>query len=316
MKKTILLLLLAINFNLVAQISNDGLIAYYPLDGDVLDYSSNEHDGAMNGGSFGQDQFGNENAALLLNGIDEFINLTSFGDSFRSNLNQMTIYFKVRFEDEEDQQTILSLGNRGEDLLTNVFEIEYENNRFQVETETGNMGINHELEIDQGASLFTGQWHQIFITIDGENLTYCRDNEVIYQGAYIPAQTTSDNLFLGCFGGTDPDPCCYFGGSIDELQFYNRILTKDEILVNSSDLTLNHTIEFYPNPSSETVTFQSAQQMSSITVTVYDLLGRRLKVEELQNVETFQLRMPEQAGIYLVNLRDQNQNATFRIIKQ
>ncbi len=228
MKDYIFILLLLFSFALNAQISSVGLLAYYPFDGNVLDNGPDNFNGILNGGSFSEDSQGNPNSSLHLNGIDEFVDLSTFAETFRNNMNQMTIFFKIRFVEDSDDQTILSLGNHGENLMTNVFEVEYEHNRLQVETETETFAINHEFEIDQTEYLIDNEWHQIYIILNGDSLSYCRDGELIYKGTYIPSQTSAVNLFVGCFGGTGSNPCCFFGGLIDDLQFYNRIL--DEAL--------------------------------------------------------------------------------------
>ena len=315
MKNYLLFLLLIINYNSIAQISNEGLLVYYPFDNDVLDYGQNEQNGIMFGGSFGEDQDGNLNSALYLNGISDFIDLSSFGELYRDNLAQMTVFFKIRFEKEESEQTILSLSSPGENLLTNVFEIEYENNGLQVESETGSSAINHELEIDQSQSVFTDQWHQILITLNEDSLTYCRDNEVIYQGIYTPTQTSCTSLSLGCYAGTSSSPCCFFGGYIDELQIYNRSLAKEEILLNTSNLLFSESIEFYPNPTLDNVFFKLGEQIEVFSVTTYDLLGKILKVEKFQDMNQFELKLPQQKGIYLVTISNQSVHSTFKLVK-
>lgn len=125
--KICMLLLLGFLTNpLIGQISNDGLLAYYSFDGNTNDSGPGGFNGIMNGGQFGADAEGNTNAALLLNGINDYVNISSFASTFRKNLGDISIFFKVKFMEQRNNQTILSLGNSGEDLFTKVFEVEYE----------------------------------------------------------------------------------------------------------------------------------------------------------------------------------------------
>jgi|GEM_PF-4393104 len=226
MKTSIIVLLVSFSFcnSFLAQISSDGLLAYYNFENNVNDLNSNLYTGTLVGGSFVTD---GTNTSLLLDGIDDYLDLSVFADTLRENLNEMSIFFRIKFIEKGDNQTVLSLGNHGESIFTNVFEIEYEKNRFQVETETTDAAINNEFAIDEASNLFTDEWIDILILLEGDTLTYCRNGSEIFKGKYEKTETTSTSLFLGCFGGDNINSCCFFGGQLDDLQFYNRILPKD-----------------------------------------------------------------------------------------
>gem|GEM_PF-6695643 len=221
---------------MLGQITNDNLLVYYPFNGDVLDYSTNGYHGNLIGGSFVEDRNGNLNSALKLNGMSDYVDITAFASVLKDNINEISIYFLLKFETNQPNQVVISLGNNGETIANNVFEIEFENNQFQIETETGNNAINHELDIDQTQNLIDQQWHQILIKLKGDSVTYCRDNNLIFKGEYIPMETTTNELFIGCFDGNSPtESCCFFNGIIDELQIYSslNLITKDTLNYNS-----------------------------------------------------------------------------------
>jgi hypothetical protein len=234
MRKALILILLNIGLcqNLNSQISEEKLLAYFPFNGDVLDYSQNGFHGTLIGGEFVSDLDGNANSALRFNGSSDYINLSVFAEVLKDNINEVSIYFKVKFEGSQEFQSILSLGNHGEMINNNVFEIEYENDQIQVETETGTDAINHELQIDQTEFVLDQNWHQILIKINQDSLTYCRDNVLIYKDEYIPMETTTNELFVGCFDGNNLiNSCCHLSGVLDELQIYSSvdILEKDTV---------------------------------------------------------------------------------------
>lgn len=252
----ILLLSISLNFNLNGQITEDNLLVYYPFNADVLDYSQNGFHGTLIGGEFVEDSNGNLNSALKFNGSSDYINLSVFAETLKDNIDEITIYFKVKFDSNKEFQSILSLGNTGEAIDNNVFEIEYENDQFQVETETGNDAINHELPIDQTQFLIDQNWHQILIKINSDSLSYCRDNVLIYKGEYVPMETTTNELFIGSFDGNNQtNSCCFFDGVLDEFQIYSstNFLRKDtikhigcisdnyEVLINGSLYDINNT---------------------------------------------------------------------------
>lgn len=77
MKKSIYLILLSLfPAFLYAQVNlNNGLIAYYPFDGNANDISGSNINGSVNNAILTTDRFGQVNNAYLFNGIDSYIQL-------------------------------------------------------------------------------------------------------------------------------------------------------------------------------------------------------------------------------------------------
>jgi len=313
--KYLLILALITTVQLTAQISNDGLLSYYQFNGNAADSSGNNYNGTLVGGSFGEDENGISNSALLLNGDNEYLDLSIFAVPYRENLDQISIFFKVKFELTQNNQTILSLGNSGENIETNVFEIEYENSQFQVESETGENAINHELQIDEENTLFDNQWHNILILINGDSLTYCKDGEEIYTGLYIPSETNSSDLFLGCFGGNSTEACCFFGGFIDELQFYNRLIDKDELLVSIPEFANTIKVEVFPNPTNDVTKVKLDRTYGYVQIHLIDIQGNSLLNQELENISEFNISMPLSKGSYFLQIFTEEPRSNFKVMK-
>ena len=66
---------------------NDGLVAYYPFNGNANDESGNGRDGIVFGATLTEDQAGQANSAYEFDGIDDYI---SFGSSF-PDMDEMTL---------------------------------------------------------------------------------------------------------------------------------------------------------------------------------------------------------------------------------
>jgi uncharacterized protein (TIGR02145 family) len=60
---------------LSAQIPSDGLVAWYPFNGNANDESGNGNHGVVNGATLTTDRFGNPNSAYHFDGVDDFIDL-------------------------------------------------------------------------------------------------------------------------------------------------------------------------------------------------------------------------------------------------
>jgi len=326
MKKLLLILFITFSYSASAQLSNDSLLAYYPFNGTVTDMSGNGYNGIPNGVSYTANCDKMGNAAILFDGVNDFVDLSSFATTFRNHLDTMTIFFKIRFDKMTDNQTILSLGNLGDDISTNVFEVEYENNQLQVETEAPDGSISHfnsEIGIEKDTTLpfFNEQCHEIMITLLNDSLTYYRNGVMLFKNTYTPTQTTTVNMFLGSHGSTSSNPCCYFGGLLDELQFYNRILDISETQGAGVGVSVKNQqelagLEVFPNPSNGIVQVLNEMNNRQLTIDIYNIEGKKINSVTLKGQKTFEIELPEPKGMYYLNVLDRNNvNSTFKVLK-
>jgi len=80
-KKAILLFLVCSIQFITAQVPNyvptNGLVAYYPFNGNANDASGNNNNGTVNGATLTTDRFGNANSAYSFDGISNYINIAN-----------------------------------------------------------------------------------------------------------------------------------------------------------------------------------------------------------------------------------------------
>lgn len=318
MKYFILLFFISLCCILNAQISQDSLLAYFPFNGNTFDSGPNFYHGINTGGTFDQDEEGNLNSSLKLDGIEQYVDLNIFADVFRDNLPELTIYFKVKFDHFDSNQTLLSLGTNGENIETNVFEFEFENGQIQLETEIGNSAENIELNLELPDNIMNDVWQEVIITFKDDSLTYCRNDEVIYKGKYIPAETTVQRLFLGCFNGGGDNACCFFSGNIDELQFYNRILDKAELISSVIQIKNdNPLINTYPNPNFGKLTLEVNNGQTDFIINIIDINGRILNSQKYINKDKVEIHLPDPKGIYFIQYIDkEGKMINHRIVHQ
>jgi len=75
--KTLLVLLVTIVLSSVCAYAgiNDGLVAYYPFNGNVNDESGNGNNGIVYGATLTNDRLGNPNSAYSFDGINDYISV-------------------------------------------------------------------------------------------------------------------------------------------------------------------------------------------------------------------------------------------------
>lgn len=222
----ILCSILCCTYSLNAQLSlQDSLIAWYPFDGDALDYSGNANHGTVSGASLATDRFGNANSAYFFDGNNDFISFTN-NQAFKPDF-PITITAWVKIND---------YGNNV--IFNNDFSsgVHY---GFWLNIVNGNLYISYgnggpanpsgRRSIGGGTLLQLNQWYHVAGIVRAEN-----DMELFingkrecgtYSGTGGPLNTTSG---AGTSGrGTNTGS--FYHGNIDEIRFYSRDLDKSEI---------------------------------------------------------------------------------------
>ena len=77
MKKFFTIAIVALSINAFAQIPVNGLVGYWPFNGNANDESGNGNNGMAHNVGLTKDRFGELNSAYSFNGIDTYIELPS-----------------------------------------------------------------------------------------------------------------------------------------------------------------------------------------------------------------------------------------------
>ncbi len=267
MKKFYVFLFLAIAF-MFARIAfadlNDGLVAYYPFNGNANDESGNgNHGTAFNGATLTEDRFGNNYSAYYFDGEDDYIDFpeTVFGAS----ISEFTLSTWVLTNDKDysEIQKIVYKGNiEGESYIG------VEDNNFQF-----------------GVKLANYEWYQVTSPIVKNTWvhlvgTYCRGNKIeiwvngeLSEETFIPESDlfTSDthHSSIGAYSQAEHEQE-HWDNVIDDVCIYNRALSESEIqdLYNNPYVILtepaNNATDVAVN-TAITATFSEAMDSSTIT---------------------------------------------------
>lgn len=136
--------------------------------------------------------------------------------------------------------------------------------------------------------------------LDQAEIAYT-DGEVVVSGGVAPYETsieTEGNLVVVTV--TDFDNCA----------------TTAEFVVNSNSELDRSGIKVYPNPSSGTVQIELTAFDSEVVIAVHDVHGRLLDRFESAGTNTIHYRLPEAAGIYLLEvLQWEQRKAMLRLVR-
>jgi len=235
MNKLIAVLLTVVLFLIVVNTSastslEDGLVAYYPFDGNADDASGNGYHGTEHGGlSYVS---GINGQAANFDGVDDFIDV---GHNVTGN-TALSISAWVRFDQLDTVQTIVGKydGDSGAgDNIERTFDLLKHNlaNNNEVQFTISEDGTN--FEFSQSDSITTAnEWYHIAATFGHNTIqTFINGTPTSNTPSEFSSLYASN---IATVIGTNVNDSGYSNinmmkGDIDELRIYNRILSESEI---------------------------------------------------------------------------------------
>ncbi len=225
---------LILSFQGLAQVNlNNGLIAYYPFNGNAGDATGNGHDGTpMNGVQLTTDRFGNPNSAYLFDGIDDYIEIPSDDALNPPNALSVALYFNPA---KNGLQNLIgkidySAGLATQFQLAMDFSL-YPGVLFGVNPiSNGCTGVPlNGSYANTGGSPSPDQWYCVVGTFDnGVQKIYLNGSLIQTQNAGFTTlnQCNNASIQIGQWWSGDLLP---FQGKIDDVRIYNRALNLDEV---------------------------------------------------------------------------------------
>ena len=213
--------------------SDDGLVAYYPFNGNATDVTGNLHNGEVNGATLVPDRFGRKNSAYAFDSTDiirvpaddgfimdgDFsISMWSYTDLTGGNFTQSD-HFPFSFGKDVIDTTGLHLAFIPSDGFVYYWLYSSEKYSFPIfENYPGIFSYQNEEDTE-------GSWHHLAIIRKSDSIEFYTD-EILVGKFYEPGE-----LFRSCdihFGNTF-DNNHPLNGRLDDIRIYNRALLPAEI---------------------------------------------------------------------------------------
>lgn len=209
---------------------NNGLVAYYPFNGNANDESGNGNNGTLFGPAFISDKNGKSNSALSFNGTSNYIKVNdnpslrlsigsfSFWISYTST-SKMNIFQKIDFLTANNQNYSAEVNDYA-NLLSGMRVLgSYQGNC----TKLSPMGI-----LTSPFSANDNKWHHLTFVLEANKISLYLDgvlrNSLQTNGSMNPCP--GGDLFIGRGWSDFP---LWLNARLDEFRIYNRVLTQEEI---------------------------------------------------------------------------------------
>jgi hypothetical protein len=306
-------------------VPSNGLVGWWPFNGNATDESINTNDGTVNGAILTTDRFGNASTAYSFNGTSNFIGTNLFGPTGGS---QRTLSFWAKPLNNSGDCSVMGYGTS---LPSQMIQ---PNIAFRNGGEFG-IDISDSYQRYYSPNITVG-WHFYTVVVPNISSPLTQDILMYMDGVLLSNQATINptynintgstfplNFGRNCLGGQ------YYKGSLDDIGFWNRALTQQEItglyngnicyqtitvtdtlLINTNftgfnPVTYQNTIKIWPNPTNDHITIDNGN--------LANLTGHQIKISNALGQQVFQSAITQQQfyvdmstwggnGIYFVNL--------------
>ncbi|MDP4814427.1 MAG: LamG domain-containing protein, partial [Saprospiraceae bacterium] len=208
--------------SLPSYIPANGLVGWWPFNGNANDESGNGNHGTVNGANLTSDRFMNNNSAYAFDGQNDFIQVED-ADILDLTSNYTLSGWYLTNSPLQIDQTLLGKGRidvgTGYQLIINGYET-----LIQFGYNDGS-GLNGGATVK--ASTYTQGWHLLTGTYDGVSAKLYIDGSLVssVNVKYSLQKSTQPLLF----GNETKNLSRFFNGNIDDIAIWNRALSENEI---------------------------------------------------------------------------------------
>jgi len=203
-----------------------GLLAWYPFNGNANDASGHQHHGKVHEAVPAVDRFGMNNSAYSFDGINDFIAVEH--DSSFEGLNTLSLVAWIYVRKASFYPAVVGKGNVGNYKESYALFLNPQN-RLGFLANSNGTASGRDLIID--FTIPTAKWIHIASSYDGSMMrTYVNGIEigsVAHQGGIF---TTGEPLLIGKSERKKTRLISsFFNGLIDDVLIYNRAISPDEV---------------------------------------------------------------------------------------
>ena len=238
---------LATHAQLPSYLPSNGLVAWYPFNGNANDESGNGNDGVVNGATLTEDRFANANAAFGFDGVDDYIDC---GDPAQSQFEltnsglSISAWIKIQSENSSGASGIVSKSTGSNSLGDFSLAFNWAVDKIWMVKGYGGFGSY----VFADTVLEFNQWKFVTAVTDGSGMMsiYINGQLSIGNSFYDPWEpyNSAAHLLIGKlndnFDPTISDGQHYLNGQLDDIAIYNRALSATEVTALSTATATNN----------------------------------------------------------------------------
>lgn len=318
-KKITLLVVLTANIicsQVPNYVSTNGLVGWWPFNGNGNDISGNGNNGIINSPSLITDRFGVADKAYNFITATDNITVNNTNPTINNTQISVSLWVKLPFQYNQSSLALIKNGityTNGFNLYIDQNDIAYGTNNYLIGFVVGNnTGIpfsSNQIEI--------GNWANIVASYNGSEIRiYLNGILKATQNFNQSMNIQNSNLTIGIWDNqTLPT---IMNRQLDDIGLWNRALSQAEVTalyngVLSSESYSNKTnFQFYPNPANDFMQFKSTDIVEKISI--YNALGQLIQENKINSMEGVISIEHLAQGSYFVKVN--NQNTSYTLLKK
>tara|TARA_B100001059_G_scaffold198171_1_gene203925 strand:+ start:1052 stop:1999 length:948 start_codon:yes stop_codon:yes gene_type:complete len=278
-------------------VPSDGLVGYWPFDGNANDESDNGNNGNVNGAVSTNDRFNNENSAYYFDGINDYIIASPL--ALVNEVVSISLWIKNDNNSGEWNGIITTQPDTSQGFLLQ----ENQNDKYDWTVATGTSYV----DLFSNSSI-SSQWDH-FVCIISDDLMSIYINGVLDAtqsvGSYSLYSTADLRIGSRFIDGE------FFKGKLDDIGIWNRSLTEQEItnlydseVLSSNTATYENNINIYPNPANDhiAIDFGNLDNVEDWNIKIINILGQEVLSHP---INTDKINVSELSkGVYYIKISD------------
>ena len=213
-------------------VPTNGLVGYWPFNGNANDQSGNGNNGTVTGASLTTDRFGNNDSAYNFDGINDYIQINNIVGNFGLSDFTISIWYNT-----QNLNWSHLINKRFNESCGNFWEFRKEG--FEISQD---IGCTQNISILNTQNIQLNNWYNVTIQRNGNVLKYYIDGTLsqTITTSIILNINNDNNVIIGAVIAPISGLLQAHNGKIDDIGIWNRALSQQEITniyngVNYSD---------------------------------------------------------------------------------
>jgi hypothetical protein len=321
-------------------VPSNGLVGWWPFNGNANDESGNGNNGTVNGATLTTDRFGMANKAYSFDGVNDWIEAFLNNNTVNNSFTISTWINANTWINNNPSAAESGFGIIGSRTAPgNATGLYILSSKLVWAIDRQNQNGIYNLTSINNSILQVPLWHHVVMTFDGSvvRIYTNSENNYFYNTGNLTLEFNSNLEIARDYANdfTQPTDDRYFNGKIDDIGVWNRALTDQEIsdlfngnicyeyvtvtdtlVINTgitgyNPITYLNTLKIWPNPSNDHITIDAGNLAT--------MNGYSIKIEDAQGQQVFQNAVNQQqfyvdittwggSGLYFVRIIDPQGN--------